>query len=200
MGLIVKASGGDFTPAEAGTFTARCARIVDLGTQEGEYKGKKTSRRKVAVYWEIPDQRTESDDPMLVRKMYTASLGDKAPLRKDLETWRGRKFTDGELKGFDLKAVLNAPCLLTIVHANRDGNTYANVESVTAPPRGVVVPPLEGEEVFFSLDDFDPVVMEKLSESVREQISASPEYAEAVSRVSGGRQDAGPEGDDDIPF
>ena len=37
-----------------------------------------------------------------LRKDYKNSLHEKAGLRKDLEAWRGRRFTDAELAGFDL--------------------------------------------------------------------------------------------------
>ena len=38
--------------------------------------------------------------PFLVRRRYTASLHEKSALRKDLESWRGRAFTNVELDGF----------------------------------------------------------------------------------------------------
>ena len=38
-----------------------------------------------------------------VARVYTLCLHERAALRKDLESWRGRKFTEQELDGFDLE-------------------------------------------------------------------------------------------------
>ena len=50
-------SGGkEFEQAPAGTHVARCIKLIDLGTQFGEYQGKPTSARKVVVSWELPNE------------------------------------------------------------------------------------------------------------------------------------------------
>jgi hypothetical protein len=38
--------GGDFEQAPAGTHMARCVRIIDIGTQFGEYQGKPNARAR----------------------------------------------------------------------------------------------------------------------------------------------------------
>ena len=42
-------NGGDFQMPEPGTYLARCFRIVDIGTQYGEYQGKPTARRQIVA-------------------------------------------------------------------------------------------------------------------------------------------------------
>jgi hypothetical protein len=100
--------GGDFQHAPIGTHAARCIRLIDLGTQQGEWQGKPTFKNQVLVMWELPDELMEAQDdgqprPFIVSKFYTNSLSEKANLRKDLTTWRGRDFTDDELDRFDLQ-------------------------------------------------------------------------------------------------
>jgi len=44
---------------------------------------------------------------LMISKRYTMSLGEQSTLRKDLESWRGKKFTPEELQGFDLNACID---------------------------------------------------------------------------------------------
>ena len=107
MGLILTDGGGRYTPTPEGLWPAVCVDVVDLGMQETPWGPK----QKVELYWEI-----EELDPkgvrFTVRTRYTASLNDKANLRKQLEAWRGRKFTAQELKGFDLEVLVGVNCQL----------------------------------------------------------------------------------------
>jgi len=73
-----------------------------------------------------------------VQKRYTASLHEKAVLRGDLEAWRGRAFTEAELRRFDLETVLGANAVLSIIHKQGSkGGTFANVASVAPIMRGM---------------------------------------------------------------
>jgi hypothetical protein len=78
--------------------------------------------------------------PFLVRRRYTCSLHEKATLRRDLESWRGRAFTDKELEAFDLESLLSVGCLINVIHESRNGSTYANVASVMRLPKGMTAP------------------------------------------------------------
>ena len=103
------------------------------------YEGK--VQHKVVVAWEL-DQRIENPESeyngkrFVQSKRYTMSLHEKSSLRKDLESWRGRAFTAEELQGFDLEKLIGACCLMSIVHAEKDGKTYANLSAIMALPKG----------------------------------------------------------------
>ncbi len=58
-------------------------------------------------------------------------------MRKDLESWRGRKFTQQELQGFDVETIIGVPCLLNIIQEDKGGETYANVASIMRLPKGL---------------------------------------------------------------
>ncbi|MFA5606772.1 MAG: hypothetical protein WDA07_06245 [Leucobacter sp.] len=202
MGFKVSAGsgGGDFTPVPEGTHVGRCIRFVDLGTQVDEWQGKRKTLRKIVLSWEIPSQRTEDDRPMTISKRYTASLGEKATLRADLEAWRGRAFSDAELAGFEMRNILGKPCMLSVTHKTNDGKTRAQVKAILAMPPGVTCAEAENELIFFSMEEgFDADLFEALPDWQKEVISASPEYKEARGSrapvANGGYDD-----DDDIPF
>jgi hypothetical protein len=139
--MIVSSSGGDFKPIPEGAYIATCVRLIDLGTQITTFQGADKLQRKVLIAWEVPDEMVEYDGetrPALIMQRYTASLSDKANLRQHLEAWRGRRFTDDELRGFDLKNVLGKPCQIQVLHSE-DG-AYANIAAIMALPKGLPAP------------------------------------------------------------
>jgi hypothetical protein len=102
--------------------------------------GNKTKKQhKINIVWQLSEVR-DDNKPYEVRKRYTLSLHEKAGLRKDLESWRGRPFTQAELEGFDVETVLSAPCMINVIHNVKDGSTYANVTAVMKLPRGLIAP------------------------------------------------------------
>src|SRR5262245_32409913 len=136
MPIIVKA-GSNSNPAPAGTHPAVCVDVIDHGLVDVNYQGKTEQKHKISIVWQIAG---EDGQLFLVRRRYTASLHEKATLRRDLESWRGRPFTDQELQAFDLETLLSVPCLINIIHETRNGSVYANVASVMRLPKGMIAP------------------------------------------------------------
>ena len=133
---IIATAGETFTPAPAGLHQGVCVDVVDLGILEVTYANKTKKQHKVRVVWQI-DERDDSGKPHLLFKRYTLSLSEKATLRKDLESWRGRPFTRDEEMGFDLEKLIGANCQLNVQHASKNGSTYANVVSIVPLGRGM---------------------------------------------------------------
>ena len=98
-------------------------------------------------------------------------------LRKVLESWRGRAFTQEELSGFSLENVLGKPCMISVVHKpSKDGTqTYANVGNVMALPKGLDCPPQYNPSVKFDINEFDHEVFESLPEWLRTKILLAKE-------------------------
>jgi hypothetical protein len=61
-------------------------------------------------------------------------------MRKDLESWRGRPFTQAELEQFDLEVLLSVGAMVNVIHNVKDGSTYANVAAVMKMPKGMSAP------------------------------------------------------------
>ena len=139
---IVASKGSSFTPCPAGTFIASCIDVEDLGIVKSEYNGKTKSQHKVNIIWQI-DEKRDDGQPFRPRKRYTLSLHEKATLRKDLESWRGRQFTEAELDGFDLEALLGAPAMICIVQNAVKGQVYANVTAIMKAPKGMQAPAID---------------------------------------------------------
>ena len=190
MGLIATETGGgkDRPLIQEGVHLAVCYLIADLGTHHSEMFDK--DAHKVVIGWEIPGERgtfhidgKDQDLPLVASKTFTLSLHKKAALRQVLEAWRGQAFTDEELKGFDLKAVLGAPCQLQIMHTKKGEKTYANIGAVMPLMKGVQAPQGETAHQWFSLSE-GVDLPDHLPEWVRKEIEASKEW-QAMLRAGG---------------
>ena len=73
----------------------------------------------------------------VIYRRYALTLNEKASLRKDLESWRGKPFTREEEMGFDVESVIGANCLLNVQHKPAGDKTYANVVSIMPLVKGM---------------------------------------------------------------
>lgn len=196
VGYITE-STGNFTPTPEGRHIMVCARIVDLGTQPGSsmYPAPK---RKIRIFWELPQERVtytdgdgnEKEGPVLHSEQYTVSFHPDSNLRRDLESWRGKPFAEedfaGPPNGFHLSKLIGIPADGQIVHENKNGKTYANLNAIMLPRKEDMQKwrgKIEGPEIFFDLDDFKDEEFDKLSDRVKETVKGSPEYQELFSQA-----------------
>ena len=203
--ILSDKGGGEFAQAPAGTHVARCIKMIDIGTQFGEYQGKPNSARKIVIGFELPNELMPDGDyagkPFIVNKYYTASLSEKANLRKDLVNWRGREFTPEELMGFESKNILGKPCMIQLTPNDKE---KVRITGVMALPRGTTVPEQINPSFYFSLErgEFNHAAFDGLSDYYKELITKTPEWqslqskADPVSKNGGGMDSL----DDDIPF
>jgi hypothetical protein len=206
--MIISDNGGtNFEQPPIGAHVARCIRLIDIGTQKGEYQGMPTFKRQLVVAWELPNELMTAGDhagkPFIVSKFYTASLHEKSGLRKDLAAWRTSDFSEEELKGFDMKALIGKACMVSLILSDRG---KAKINAVMALPKGTQVPAQVNPSLNFSLDEFNQAVFDGLSDGYKKLITASPEYAKLKNPhpqeerqrqpVSSGFDDM----DDDVPF
>ena len=196
MSLKVQ-EGGEFKSVDAGTYPARCIKVIDLGTQHGEYLGIAQIKKQVLITFELPTELIESGEwagsPYSISKFYTASLGEKATLRHDLEAWRGRPFTEDELKGFDLKNVLGKPCMISVIKTDTG---KSKINSVMAVMKGMTVPDAINTFVYFDIDEWDNGIFIGLTDGIKKIIMQSDE----ASDRQGEEKPQEPGDEDSIPF
>lgn len=133
--FVSGASAKDFTPAPEGAHQAVCVDVVDLGVLETTWGPK----HKLDIRWQISEDM-EDGKPFLVSKRYTASLNEKATLRHDLESWRGKAFTDAELMKFDVEVLIGVNCLLNVIHkagTKNPAKMFARIATVTPLVKGM---------------------------------------------------------------
>ena len=204
MAIMVSDSGGggDFKLVPAGNHVAICNLVADLGRQKtvSQQYGEKI-KHQVYLRWELPDETVEWTDkegkqhtgPMSVSKTYTASLHENAQLRKDLENWRGRPFTQEELQGFDLSSVADVPALVNVTHTARNGKTHVNVSGVTPLPKSMPKPAMSDAALIYDSDHMETfgLLPEWLQKKITEQVLPG-EMAQMPPELAGDLDDAMP--------
>ena len=206
MSLKVSESGGgsNFPMLAEGSYAAVCYMLVDIGLQRNEAYG--NSSRKVIIGWELADEYVEVDGekkPRVFSARYTASLNEKAILRRDLAAWRGRDFTEAELAEFNLRNIISAPCMIQIIHKKaNNGKTYANLASIMALPKGMAAPKRTLDSVIFDIDESDAEDLAMLPEWIANMVKASESWQQRLSADKGGAamQDLDEADDGELPF
>lgn len=171
--------GGNFEKKvlPAGAYCGICDMVIDMGVQASP-GNLYAPKRSVLLRFQIPSERVEitkdgetKDLPAVISRTLGLSLNEKSTLRQLLQSWRGRAFTPDELKRFDLTAVLGKPAFVNITHSVKGDRTYANLTSLMPLPKGMPAPTLEGEALWYSIDEPDPAVFDKLPAWIQEKIS-----------------------------
>jgi hypothetical protein len=216
MSFVVEDSGGSFESAPTGMHLGRCYRIIDLGTQKTEYMGQMKALRKIMIGWELHAQddagrpiRMRDGRPFAMFKNYTLSWNEKANLRLDLQSWRGKPFSTEEMRRFDLETVLGAWCMLNVIEKQgNDGKMYINVNGITPVPSMIKqagMPAAVNKNEVFMLSDPDMEMFSTFTENLKKKITSSPEWEKLHGKKTmPERKHAAPtmqdEDLDDIPF
>lgn len=206
--LIAKDEDKQFEKLKEGTHQAVCYSVWDLGDQPVEYQGQQKIQHKIMIAFETKERMKEGEyanQRFGIFKEYTLSLGEKSNLRKDLENWFAKKFTEETAKaGFDIEKLIGKNVLLSITH-NKKG--YATISGMSKP--------MEGQEKLIPENSNTKIpewVQKKINNAV--VISASENFADDtndydidMSRTNNNtKQDDGMDfdpslpGQDEIPF
>lgn len=218
MGFTATAgSQSAFRRVPPGVWVARCIHAIDLGTQKVEFQGDVKLQHKILLSWEVFGEDEYGvpltvdvdgkEMPLTISSRYTLSLNAKAKLRADLEAWRGKKFTEEELKSFDVSKLLGAFCMLNVVESkSADGTkTYANISSITPMPRGMPKPEGKHPLVVFDLDAPDMKAFDDFYPKLQDTIKASVEWqarkpAPAPAQAAASAAESFADMTDDVPF
>jgi hypothetical protein len=183
MSIVAKNSGFTRELVPAGNYIARCYKMIEIGTVSEIVMGQTKTLHKVRVGWELPTEtkvfdQTRGEQPLVIDQEYTLSMNEKSNLRKMLESWRGKAFTEKEAEAFDITKLLGAPCMLNIIHKqSKTGNSYEQISSVTAVPKGFQVPPQVNKNFVLSYDAWNQDLFDSLPDFIKQKMMSSQEYA-----------------------
>ena len=140
------AKGADFEMPPTGAHIAVCYRVIDLGTQETTYLGQKKLTHQILISWEMPDELMTDGRPFSIHKRYTYSSSPKANLRKDLESWRGKSYSDDQAReGVPLHKLVGHHALISVEHKrSAKGRTYGNIKAIAPLPKAMHGPGVDG--------------------------------------------------------
>jgi len=193
-----------FELVPSGNHIARCYSMVHIGTLEEEFQGEKKNLNKVRITWELPTETKvfnpeKGEQPYSISKEYTLSLHEKSTLRKDLESWRGKGFTEDEAKAFDIAKLLGKPCMLNVIHkTSKSGNGYAAISSISSVPKGMICPEQVNPNFEFSYSEFSQAKFDSMPDWLKDKMKLTPEYRKATEATVS--VEPGSDVDDDLPF
>jgi hypothetical protein len=174
-------SGGSQTRqiAPEGAYPARCYQIIDKGTIFDEKWGNK--KRKVQFLFELPTETAvfsedKGEQPFYVKGVFNLTMGEKASLRKFIESWIGKKLTDAQAADFDITKLLGHPGMINIAHNGKEDRVYANIMGISPLPKGLACPPAINELLTYDTTEHNAEVFAKLPEFLQEDIRKSDEW------------------------
>ena len=155
------AGNGNFKSVPAGTHIAICNMVADLGIQPGSGMYPEP-KHQIYIRFEVPEERVsyerdgkKMEGPIVLGQKFTASMNEKANLRKQLENWRGKAFTDDEAENFDVASILGQACMLSVVETTKGEKTYSNIKAISGLPKGMTRPTAENPLLIFDNDHLD---------------------------------------------
>lgn len=156
--------------APIGPAVARCLWIIDLGTQEQEFKGvAKAPAREILFKFELVKTNhvfTEEKGPQPFTLLYpnfggikwqfTEYQGKKSKLWDMVDTWRAREWsTEEKADGIEMEKFLGKPALITVISKPKKGDPsikYSNISAVSALPAEMgKAPALRNPSIYFEI-------------------------------------------------
>jgi hypothetical protein len=185
MSLTVKFIDTPFIAAPAGTHTARCCRVIELGLQRS--KTFSTTFPKILLAWELPHQLLADGTPFLVTATYYLHLHARTKLMGLLENWRGQPFTEEEVahykkEGFVFKQLLGKPCSITLQHNHNPSYSqpWVEVTGICPLPEGIVCPSPLNASIYYALDEHSEDAFAAVPERIRHKIRRENKSAESA--------------------
>jgi hypothetical protein len=174
-----------------GNHVARLYEIIHLGTVPTTFKGEEKMTDKIRMTFELCNERKvfkEGDEPkpFSISREFTYSYGSKGHLRPFVEGMTGSKIHDDEHP--DLEALLGEACLLNVVHAEKEGNTYANIQNASPLPKGMDAPELFNTTRSLDVNTMAFRDIDALPEFIQRKMKSSEEYGLRVERGESGEE------------
>jgi len=171
----------NYSPCPEGNHIARCFQIIDLGTRNittGNFPGLK---REVQFLFETPYETSVFDEskgqqPYYVRLKHTLYMTEKSNLRKMIQSWLGKKFTEEEAKYFNIFSLIGMTCQVNVVHSQKGTKTYANIVSVTPMAKGMNCPDAINPLLCYTPVSHDQEAFSKLPSFIQDEIKTSEEF------------------------
>lgn len=163
-------------PVEPGVYMAICIGCVDLGEQYNETF--KNRSNKCLYIFELIGETIEVDGEMKPRQLskeFAISSSSKSNLRKFIESWNGKSYTDDDFMELDLFDQIGKSCQINVVL--NDTKEYANIDNLMPLPRGMAPFTTETPSVRWDMSAWDDEVFKTLPEWIQDKIKKSTEYA-----------------------
>lgn len=132
-----------YAPHPEGGHAFRCVDVVNYGPVVGEWQGQVKVQPKVGLFFQS-GQKNEQGQLHTVAMEFTLSMWEKANLRKFLEGWRGRSYSDEQAEaGIEIHKLENHGGYGTVEwKRSQKGRDYAVMIGMIPLPQGFATPEL----------------------------------------------------------
>ncbi len=194
MGTVGKNQSKPKILAPSGLQKARCIHVIDMGTQENNFKGNKYLDHQIRFTFELSEclhvfDKEKGKQPFCISPFpFSANLGTKKTA-KFFESWLGRPFTKEEKeKGFDFASMINRAGMVNIMHTPKKtdpSKIYEEISSIAPMMKGSTMVKHVNPLIVYSIGAPDQwEVFEKLNKYVQGVIQKSPEWQGEAAKVN----------------
>lgn len=191
----VKSDGAKYAPAPEGQYVAVCVDFILLGDAVDQYQNNEPRIvTKGALVFQIEDTNPDTGKRYEPSIEFNLTFGEKASLRKFLENWRGKPYSNEEArKGAPLHKLAGQCGVITITHkTSAAGRTYAKITNITPLMKGLPkVDPMDYER---------STHWEKKREDNAASVRAFHEHVQPAATDRSVDDILADDGDSDLPF
>jgi len=139
--ITVRDTSSSFLPAPEGQHQAVAVDVINLGERVEAFQGQDPKVvHKVAIIYQVEETNPENGERFTIAVEKTLSMHPRSGLRKWLESWRGKAYTDDEARtqGAPLHKLVGANCFIVIEHKrSKKDRTYAVASNIMPKPKNV---------------------------------------------------------------
>lgn len=167
-------------PLPGGTYIGTCVHAIDIGEQLVKYKETERYNNQVVLCFEITGQTVEIDgkqEPRVLSRTFTVSMGANSGLRKFVGGWLGQKFNDDNFGDLDTNDLVGLTAMLSVVLT--EDKQYSNIDAAMQIPQGlpIQIPTPKSPLIRFDMEPWDQAAFEALPEWAQERIKKSTDWA-----------------------
>ena len=146
--IEAKQTGTQYEPHPEGQFAVRCVDVIDLGEKLEQFPGSPERLIHKCVLVFQSGEKNELGKLHEVSAEVTVSMHEKATLRKLLEDWRGKSYSEEQARaGVPVHKLAGHPALMNVEHkVSGAGRTYAKIRGISPLPKGMTAPDLPAYE------------------------------------------------------
>lgn len=187
QGQTMSAPVSTTTPRElipSGVYTARCYSIIHYGNlpEKNMKTGQDEVKDKIEITFELPTEmkvfnEDKGPQPLVKGIEVNYFMSEKANLRKLLQTWRGKNFTDEEAANFNILSLMGVLATINIAHkTSSTGREYDYIASISPAMKGLTVPAQINPSRIFDVNNFTQEQFDALHDWQKKKVMTSKEY------------------------
>lgn len=189
--ITARATGNSYAPHTEGQHAMLCVDVIDLGEKLEQYQNNPPHVAQKCALIFASGEKNDHGELVTVNAEFTVSMGKKANLRRLLEDWRGKSYTEEQAQaGVPVHKLADQSALVTVEHKTSGaGNVYAKIRGIAPLPKGLIAPRITDYE---RAEYWNERKATYAAEVAKHRGTKSESFEDFPSALD--------DGDDDLPF